>query len=484
VRLSTRFAVCVAVLVPLLVGLSGIIAVSVAAHDMRAERDRQLTVRMRALTATAGVYARRARPRSVIPPDVAAQRLAGVALGADSPGGVYVEVTGAEPLIVGDVPTALPTGGGRGPATFTRGERRWRYVMTELGGRNAAARLWVFEPDERLTRQLALLRRRLALVTLAAVGVGAAAGFGLGRFAVRPLAVLRGQARDIDRPPLAGARLATTSGVTEIDELAVLVNHLLDRRDVAVGRTAEALETARAFAATAAHELRTPLTSMGTNLSLLDHPGLDRAERAEILADLAGEHGRMQRLVTMLRQLARGELLDPATFAEVDLAEIVAAAAEESRRRHPHAAISTRLPGELLVRGSAEGLRVIALNLLDNAAIHGVTASGHAMIDVTLTPVDGAAVLAVQDSGPGIPLADRDAVFARFHRGAGSRGTGLGLTLVRQQAMRHGGGAAVAEPHGGGTRIEVWLPAAGQADHPTRQDTGTPSWLTVPGQMP
>jgi signal transduction histidine kinase len=477
VRLSTRFAVCVAVLVPVLVALAGLIAASLAAHDMRAERDRQLTVRSRALTAAATLYAKRARPRSLIPPDAAAQRLTGVALGADSPGGVYVEVAGVEPLIAGDVPVALPTGGAHGPATFVQGERRWRYVMAELGARNGAARLWVFEPEERLTRQLALLRRRLVLVTLAAVGVGAAAGFGLGRFAVRPLAVLRRQAQAIDRPPLAGTRLATTSGVTEIDELAVLVNHLLDRRDVAVGRTAEALETARAFAATAAHELRTPLTSMGTNLSLLDHPDLDRAERAEILADLGTEHGRILRLITMLRQLARGELLDPATFAEVELTEVVATAVEESRRRHPHATISSRLQGDLLVRGSPEGLRVIVDNLLDNAATHGVDAGGHAMIAVTLTPAAGVAVLAVQDAGPGIAPADREAVFARFRRGAGSQGSGLGLTLVRQQAMRHGGTAVVADPRGAGTRIEVCLPVAG---HPVRHPAGTPSWLVAP----
>jgi two-component system sensor histidine kinase PrrB len=478
VRLSTRFAVCVAVLVPLLVSLAGLIVLSVASHDMRAERDRQLTVRLRALTTTAAVYARRARPLSRIPPDIAAQRLTGAALGADSPGGVYVEVPGAEPLIIGDVPAALPAAAMKGPATFVDGTRRWRYVMAGLGARNTPARLWVFEPEQRLAGQLALLRRRLLLVTLAAVGAGAAAGFGLGRFAVRPLAVLRRQARAIDRPPLAGARLATSSGVTEIDELAVLLNHLLDRRDAAVARTGEALESARAFAATAAHELRTPLTSMGTNLSLLDHPDLDPAERAEILADLSSEHGRIQRLITMLRQLARGELLDPATFADVDLTEVVATAVEESRRRHPHAAITSRLWNDLVVRGSAEGLRVIVDNLIDNAATHGVDADGHAVISVLLTVADGAAVLAVQDAGRGIDRADRESVFARFHRRAGSPGSGLGLTLVRQQAMRHGGAAVVADLRdGAGTRIEVRLPVAGPAvPHPGE----VTSWLAAP----
>nr|BFE81690.1 hypothetical protein GCM10020093_042910 [Planobispora longispora] len=273
--------------------------------------------------------------------------------------------------------------------------------------------------------------------------------------------------------------------MTEIDELAGLLNELLDRRDAAVARTGEALETARAFAATAAHELRTPLTSMGANLGLLDHPGLDPAERAETVADLIAEHSRMQRLITLLRGLARGDLIDPATFTGTDLTEIVAAAAEDARSRHPGAVITIALADGPRVRGWEEGLRVIVDNLLDNAAIHGADPHGRATITVTLsfsatsavpvppspalpastaTPAPdggGVAVLVVQDAGPGIPPADRERVFARFHRRTGSPGSGLGLTLVRQQVALHGGAVTVTGSHGGaGTRVEVRLPAA------------------------
>ncbi|MBG0830711.1 HAMP domain-containing histidine kinase [Planomonospora sp. ID67723] len=514
-RLSTRFAVCLAVLVPLLVLLAGALVLGLAAQDLREERDRQLTVRLRALTPMASTYARRARLTTGTAPDLLGRRLAVAATGAESPGGMYLEVPGIEPLVVGAVPAVLPAagagpgeagkggilaGGAIGPATFTDGGRRWRFAAADLGVRGDRGRLWVFDPEDRLSGQFRTLVRRVGLTTLVAAGAGAAAGLGLGRFAVRPLTALRRQARGIDAPSRTGARLTTASGVAEIDELAGLVNELLDRRDAAVTRTGEALETARAFAATAAHELRTPLTSMGTNLGLLDHPELDPAERAETVADLVAEHARMQRLIMMLRGLARGELLDPAAFTEVDLTEIVAAAAEDARRRHPHAVITTVLADGLPVRGWAEGLRMIVDNLLDNAALHGADAHGHATITVILSPAPvpalspvtppdgpssdlpapaGGVVLAVQDAGPGIPPADRETVFARFHRRAGSPGSGLGLTLVHQQTTLHGGTVTVTGPHGGaggdggGTRVEVLLPWAGRpAERPAAV-----SWL-------
>ncbi|GII03316.1 two-component sensor histidine kinase [Planobispora takensis] len=464
-RLSTRFAICLAALVTALMLPTGAIVLGVVSHDLRAERDRQLVLRSRALEPMAASYSWRVRLTPALPPDFMEQRLTGAALESGGPGGVHLEVPGAAPLVVGDVPAVMPAAGQDGPATFTRDGRRWRFVATGLGRRGNLARLRVFESEEHLDRQIDLLGERLVLITLAAAGAGAAAGLLLGRFAVRPLTALRAQARRIDLPSPGAARLATASGVTEIDELAGRINDLLDRRDAAVRRTGEALETARSFTASVAHELRTPLTGMGIDLTLLARPDLDPAERAEIVTDLGAGHARTQRLITMLRRLADGELADPAAFAEADLTEIVAVAVEEARRRHPRAEI-TFTPADGLrvrVRGWAEGLRMIADNLLDNAAVHGAGDDGRATVEVTLSADEESAVLAVRDAGAGIPEAEREPVFTRFHRRPGSPGSGLGLTLVRQQALLHGGAVAVTDPgRGPGTRVEVRLPAAGR----------------------
>ncbi|WP_219468991.1 sensor histidine kinase [Nonomuraea rhizosphaerae] len=484
-KLSTRFALCLAVAVPLLVALAGLVVLALVSQDLRAERDDRLAARLRALTPVAASYTWRARVLPAIPPDFLQQRL----VTAAGSGGACVVLKGTKLLVIGDVPGTPPAGDG--PGDHVEGERRWRFVAGAVGWQGDA-RLILFEPEERLGDQIAALAQRLVPVTVAAAGVGVVAGLALGAFAVRPLSRLGRQARTIgataraddapartsdprartgaartaDPPDRTGAartadplprtetRLTTTAGVAEIDELARLLNDLLDRRDAAVARTGEALETARAFAATAAHELRTPLTSMGPNLSLLDHPGLDPAERAEIIADLLAEHGRIQRLITMLRCLARGELIDPAAFTEADVAEIVNDAVEDARRRHPKATITTGLADGARVRGWAEGLRMIADNLLDNAAVHGSAA-----ITVTVETGEEAVVLAVQDDGPGVPPEDREAMFGRFRRRSGSPGSGLGLTLVRQQATLHGGGATLGVPlDGPGTRAEVRLP--------------------------
>ncbi|MEU7861002.1 HAMP domain-containing sensor histidine kinase [Nonomuraea sp. NPDC049141] len=456
-KLSTRFALCLAVAVPLLVALAGLVLLGLVSQDLRAERDDQLTARLRALTPLAATFTVRTRILPAIPPDLLQQRLTAAA----STGGVCVAEQEKKLLVIGDVPGTLPAGAG--PADHVEGERRWRFVAADV--RRGTARLILFDPEERLGDQIAVLRNRLISVTLVAAGVGAVAGLLLGRFAVRPLSRLGSQARTIDRrqrPPDRQTRLATTAGVAEIDELARLLNDLLDRRDAAVTRTGEALETARAFAATAAHELRTPLTSMGTNLTLLDHPELDPADRAEIIADLAAEQGRIQRLITMLRRLARGELLDPGAFADTDLTEIVNDAVEDARHRHPHATITARLADKVRVRGWAEGLRMVADNLLDNAAVHGADGSGRAAISVSLD-VGEEVILAVQDAGSGVVPQDRDAMFARFRRRSGSPGSGLGLTLVRQQATLHGGTATLsASLDGPGTRAEVRLPLTGR----------------------
>ncbi|GII78397.1 hypothetical protein Sru01_33790 [Sphaerisporangium rufum] len=477
-RLSSRFAVYFAGAFPALVLAAGLLMLTLVSADLRAERDDHLATRLRALAPTAAAYAWRSTRLPQVPPEYLQRWLAAAAAQAADAGGVYLDIPGAAPLVVGDVPPARPPARAAGPAGFTAGGREWRYAATGLGLHGDTATLWVFEPGEHLDARLRTLGRRVALATLVAVAVGAAAGAALGRFATRPLAALRRQARAIGTPPESGARLGTASGVTELDELALLLNHLLDRRDAAVARTGEALETARAFAATAAHELRTPLTSMRTNITLLEHPGLPPGERAEVMRDLVAEQARVERLVTMLRRLAAGELLDPAGFAATDVAEIAASAAADARRRHPGARIAVTGASTAVVRGWAEGLRLIVDNLLDNAAVHGAGPAGHAEITVTVTVTGTAAgtatggtggtvMLEVADRGRGILPADREAVFARFHRHAGSPGSGLGLTLVRQQARLHGGDAAVAGgPAGAGTRVQVRIPLTGPSAPP------------------
>jgi signal transduction histidine kinase len=96
-------------------------------------------------------------------------------------------------------------------------------------------------------------------------------------------------------------------------------------------------------------------------------------------------------------------------------------------------------------------------NLVDNALRY--TPDG-GRVDVELSGVDGNAVIAVSDSGPGIPESERERVFERFYRLAGSEttGSGLGLSIVRQVAVLHGGRVELETAPTGGLAVRVVLP--------------------------
>ncbi|WP_051759388.1 sensor histidine kinase [Herbidospora cretacea] len=446
-RLSTRFALGVAVLVPLLVGLAGLLFVRLSVDDLHAARDERLMQRLQAFTPLALNHTQ--RPLRLRPSE------------GESSEGVYVDPVRGQPLVIGVVPPKLPA-----PATAPATAGTWRYVSTDLGRRG---RLWIFEEQGPLDARISALYDRLLIATLIALAAGAAAGLTLGRFTLRPLTRLT---KDVKA---GNGRLTRRTRAREIDELAGLVNGLLDRRDEAVHRTAEALETARAFAATAAHELRTPLTSMGGNIALLGYPTLPPEDRVEVIRDLAMEQARLERLITMLRQLARGELMEPDSLKDVDLAGVCEVAVQEATRRHRHARFVAHLPDAAMVRGWPEGLRMIVDNLLENAAVHGVGPHGTVRVELSVRVEGTVALLRVADDGPGMPRELHQEAFNRFSRRAGSPGTGLGLTLIHQQVVLHGGTVEIEPSPGRGLSVLVQMPIAWRPDGPS---DGL-SWLSL-----
>jgi two-component system sensor histidine kinase PrrB len=333
-------------------------------------------------------------------------------------------------------------------------------------------RLWVFAPAGEPQRQLDRLRLRVGVVTGLAVLVAGLAGGLVGRAATRPLRRLQHRLAALSAQlaaappgaavsarasvgPVSARRVGGGTGVPEIDEVAAVVDSTLDRYDSQVALTEQALQAARSFAATAAHELRTPLAGIGTNLEVLyRHTDIDPAERVEILDDLLAEHRRAVGLLAMLRILAQGELVTPAQFERVDLADLVDSAVDAARRRHPTATFTATGPAALPTIGWPDGLRCVVDNLLDNAAVHGAV-EGTATVTVT---VGAPATLTVADTGPGVPPELGRAVFQRFAKAPGSPGSGLGLTLVAQQVSLHGGTIEIAPPPGGRFTVRLHNP--------------------------
>jgi signal transduction histidine kinase len=300
----------------------------------------------------------------------------------------------------------------------------------------------------------------VGLGTLGLVGV---AGLALGGVALRPLQALRDTAERVASTGDLGARVPEGSGPEEVDALAGSLNAMLARLERSTATTRAALEASRRFAADAGHELRTPLTSMQTNLDvLLAAPDLPEAERARILADVAREQRRVVALLDALQTLARGDSAAAARREPVDLADIVDAAVQAARARHPQSRVAFHDPGEMAMSRWRDGLRVLVDNLLENALRHGRPGG---RVEVFLVREGASMVLLVDDDGPGIPPDERERVFERFVRGRGARatGSGLGLALVAQQAALHGGAADIEDAPGGGTRVRVRL-AVGHED--------------------
>jgi two-component system OmpR family sensor kinase len=190
-----------------------------------------------------------------------------------------------------------------------------------------------------------------------------------------------------------------------------------------------------------------------------------RAETAggghdDAIARLEDGVARAARLVEQLLALAREERDGSREHEPVALPDVAREVIEQMLPLADRCSIDLGMEraDAVHVAGDPEALRVLVRNLLDNA-IRYSPAGGQ--VDVSVERQDGAqprAVLVVSDGGPGIPLAERERVFDRFHRvpGTASPGSGIGLALVRSIAAHHHADVRLDDgPGGRGLRVSV-----------------------------
>jgi two-component system sensor histidine kinase MprB len=304
------------------------------------------------------------------------------------------------------------------------------------------------ESNERTLDKLGLI---LLIFGAAGVIAAALAGWGVARNGLRPVRRLTDAAEEIARTEKLDP--ISVEGNDEIARLARAFNAMLAALSASRDRQ-------RQLVADAGHELRTPLTSLRTNLDLLMQSdrqgGLSTASRAELLDDVRFQIEEMTTLIGDLTELAR-EQPPKVLLEEVDLAEITERAVQRVRRRAAGVRFDVHTE-PWLVQGEATGLERAVTNLLDNAAKWS-PADGV----VTVWLAKGA--LVVVDEGDGIAEEDLPHVFDRFYRSPASRtmpGSGLGLSIVRQVAERHGGWAKAGRARTGGAEFRMWLPGRGE----------------------
>jgi signal transduction histidine kinase len=274
---------------------------------------------------------------------------------------------------------------------------------------------------------------------------------------LRPLRRASARAAAIG-PDSVSERLPEQGMPREVLPLVRAVNQALDRLEAGY-------EAQRGFIADAAHELRTPLAVLDAHLALIGTPG------APIREDVAG----MVRLVDQLLDLAR---LDALRIAPDDMVDLARLAVEVSAHLAPLALGQGRLievvgdDRPLPVRGAHDPLFRALRNLVENAVCHapaGSTVSVELAVSATGEPV-----LRVIDRGPGIPPDMHAHVFERFWQGGrdradGSKGAGLGLSIVARTMAAHGGSVSVEDTPGGGASFTLHFPPMQR-----RTDAGRP----------
>ncbi len=236
------------------------------------------------------------------------------------------------------------------------------------------------------------------------------------------------------------------TGAEEMRALTTAFNHMADAVQAL-------LENRTTLLAGISHDLKTPLTRMRLALAMLEGADPERLTRLEADVD------EMERLIADMLAFARALKAEPALA--IDLAALLDDLVDKARQlgevhwqRPP--------PCPWLVAEAA--LRRIVGNLLDNALRYG----GGLPVSVELACTAQAARVRVLDRGPGIPAAEREAVFRPFYRLEASRsrdsgGSGLGLAIARQLADAHGWRIALDDRPGGGLAAEVILPRNGGA---------------------
>ncbi|HUW62108.1 MAG TPA: ATP-binding protein [Candidatus Bathyarchaeia archaeon] len=305
------------------------------------------------------------------------------------------------------------------------------------------------------TAEMDRLRRLFLLAAPAALLLVALGGWWLAQRALRPVQALTTAAESITAQGL-DRRIAPTGEDEEFDRLIRVFNGMLDRLE-------KSFRQALRFSADAAHELKTPLTILQGELAAAVQAAESGSEHQQALGRLIEE---VQRLKTITRKLLLLSLADSGQLKPqlepVNLSEMVEAAGEDIQVLAGDLRVDLSVEPALWVNGDPDLLRQVIQNLTSNSIKYNQPGG---LVAIQLHRDNENIRLAIANSGPGIPVEDRDRVFERFYRGEKSRsrrvdGIGLGLSLAREIVRAHRGELTLEKPRNDMTTFTVTLPAA------------------------
>jgi len=343
-------------------------------------------------------------------------------------------------------PHVFPNRAQLGFSTVQTGEGPWR-VFAMQGRREVIQVAQPMTRRDQLAAHAALqsLRPFLLLFPLMGVFIWILVGRGLA-----PIARL---AHAIGTRTPSAMQPVTEAVPEEVQPLVNALNELLARLNAA-------LQAQRQLVADAAHELRTPLAALLLQTQLVERATSDEA-RVEALAELKRGLERATRVMQQLLTLAREEPgAVRANFAPLQLDELLVSVVDQFHTIADARGITltTNTAGlRPRVSGDEASLRTLFANLLDNALRY--TPTGGSVL-VLMREQSGLINVSVEDSGPGIPVEERQRVFDRFYRRAGTEqpGSGLGLAIVHTIAERHHLKVSLGTSAAGGLCVNVEFP--------------------------
>ena len=299
----------------------------------------------------------------------------------------------------------------------------------------------------------------VAIIILAGIG-----GLFLAERALKPVQQITKTAQNIE-----GSDLSQRINVKTDDELGMLASTLNEM----IGRLEESFNRQRQFTADASHELRTPLAIMQAEATLALSKERSPDDYRKSLETISQESDYMSSVIGKLLFLARSDAgKEQLSFEDVELKGLITGLASniEALAQDKGIKFVVDAKEELTVNGDKVKLRQLFINILENAVRYTPIAG---QISVSLVQKDANAVVAIADTGIGIPPEHLPHIFERFYRVDKARaradgGVGLGLAIAKIIAESHKGKIEVESELGKGTTFTISLPLKGPEEPTTK----------------
>lgn len=236
--------------------------------------------------------------------------------------------------------------------------------------------------------------------------------------------------------------------IKEFQKLTKSFNQMLERLN-------ESYKNEREFTARAAHELRTPLTIINSQIDLFEEKNMDEKELSDLMEMIKNESDRLSKLVTSLLDLS--ELRSISRNEKVELSSLIEEAIQDlsflSDKKHINIENNCR---EIYIEGSDILIYRAFYNLIENAIKYN---KEYGYIKIYSKIKENFVEIFVEDNGVGIILKEKDNIFKAFYRIEGNKekGSGLGLSLVKETIKIHGGEIKVLNKEKG-SLIKVSFP--------------------------